>query len=217
MIRVVIDIESVSRLSDGVFLAVFCAQFEDGHREKQSFYFKINVTDYEGTSTYDWWNSDPARKTFFDSCMETCSKFDRAEVTKKMRNFVDYLYSFNQEVVFYSDFAVFDIGQVNTLLEKEACLPIYMKNDESYPAECVDYTTYVKGVAHMDVTDSSNKAFEKLGLTRKKMCASHDTEIDVDLIMDNVVMVEERTKRARYEEEETANKKVLTHFEQESS
>ena len=111
-------------------------------------------------------------------------------MAKDIRYYIDQIYSFNREVIFYSDYIVFDLGQINCILEKYGHLPIYLKDDDSYPSECIDYTTYINGIAKLHHLDSSNNAFKILNLPRKKLHNDHDTEKDMDLIMDNVLMIE---------------------------
>lgn len=191
MLKIVIDIESSGRTSANVFLVAFGVYDVDTKAfTTKVFNFPEKNRFARSIDTMEWWMSDPDRAQFFEDNELPPDDVKRRDTIKSMRGFIDELYATGKELVFYSDFTVFDHGQVNSMMEEFNLLPLYLKDDKSYPSECVDFTTYVKGLANIPPSGSSNKAFKKLGLERKTLSKNHDPEVDVSLLMDNVLMIE---------------------------
>jgi len=140
-----------------------------------------------------WWRGDKEREKFLEKCLELGK--DREETAKNVHELFDGIYKEGKPVVFYADFTVYDYGMTNAFLNRYDIIPTYLKNDESPPIEVVDYTTYIKGLAWLLPTDSSDDAFKLLGLARIKHTDNHDTEKDVEIIMDEVLLVVDIQKR----------------------
>lgn len=189
MAEVLIDIESTGRTHKSVFAVAICAQFQDGTRTSKVFYMPEVSEEFRSPNTIKWWTSDEHRKEFLEKTLEKCKQFDRTEVINDIRKFIDELYlkeADDKELVFYSDFTVFDIGLVNAMLAEQNHLPIYMKNDEGWPREVVDSSTYIKGLANVRPEIYSSKAYEILNIKREDTSTNHDPLVDVDLMMNDV-------------------------------
>jgi hypothetical protein len=189
MIEIAVDIESTGRSSCSVFLVAF-AMVRGGIRfPPQVFYMPEMDECFRSPDTMKWWTDDPKRKAFMEKAVAKGKEFTREDVARRIRAYIDSLYASGDELVFYSDFAVFDIGQTNSILEQHGHLPLYLKDDTSPPCECVDHTTYIKGLARIHPNESSRKAFKALAIERSVMSDDHDTEVDIELILTDVINI----------------------------
>ncbi|MHA1680956.1 MAG: hypothetical protein ACTSUE_08100 [Promethearchaeota archaeon] len=192
-IEVVVDIEATGRFNSTVFCFAACAQYPDKSRQSVVYYFPHDETK-QSPNTMKWWNGEfdksektkQAKKAFLKKAKKQAKTCTREQAARAFRAFVDELYATGHTVSFYSDFTVFDLGFVSAFFGDYGLLPMYLENDTAYPAECVDHTTFVKGLAHIRPTESSDKAFKKLKLPRTTKSNDHDPLVDVELIMDDV-------------------------------
>lgn len=198
MIKIVIDIESTGRSSGNVFLVGLAAYDTEKKTviENQVFYLPEKDISKRCPDTMGWWESDPNRAEFLHKTLKICEKHHRGEEIFSIRKKINDLYKTGKELVFYSDFSVFDHGQLNSMMEQYDLLPIYLKDNTSCPSECVDWTTWVKGVAHIHPNGSSDKAFERLRIERKKLSDNHDPLVDTLMMLENILAIEDFVKDA---------------------
>ena len=179
-IQVVIDVEMTGRYAKSMFAVAVVAQFPDGRQEYRYVTFPEVSQDYRSVGAMGFWNNSSLRKAYLENALAgKCGDFGtRKEGAEKIRTFIDALYATENTIVFFSDFAVFDHGAVNSLLSEFILLPLYLKEDGAYPSECVDHSILVKGLAGLDPTMDSSLAYRKLGLSRGVRCAKHDPYLD---------------------------------------
>lgn len=200
MIEVVIDIESTGRTHKSVIAVAFCVEQAGLPRECKVFYMHDDPN-LRSASTLEWWNGDPNRKRFLESALIEAGKVSRKDQIFAIREFIDDIYARcrgDEKVAFISDFPVFDVGLVNSMLAEYDLLPIYLRADDdgSPPAAVVNYLNYLRGIAGFDFTTQSSEAFKKLGIQRPARDPGHDPLVDVSVIMDEVQIVKAHTAHA---------------------
>lgn len=196
MINILIDIEATGRTHESVFAVAIYVRAKK-YNYSEVFYFPDNE-DKRSENTMNWWMSNEKRKEFFEKSMLKCKENDKKTQIYKIRKFIDNIYKENEEIIFYSDFPVFDIGLVNSLLAEYDLLPLYLKDDSSAPSKVVNYNNYIKGVAKLYPYESSKKAYEVIDLIRVKREESHDPLKDVESMMNEVDMILEKVKLLNY-------------------
>lgn len=186
--NIVVDIEAVGRGHESVFAVAFCVTYK-GKVETKVFYMTpVNWS----PSAMNWWNSDEKRKRFLTNALDIADKMDKPKVIHDIREYIDMLYNRVQpgdQVVFFSDFPEFDIGLTSALLSEHGKLPLYLKDDASPPAMCVNYNTLLRGMTRTKLSAKTADAYAALDLQRPRRDDSHDPEYDVRVIMREVVMV----------------------------
>ena len=186
--NIVVDIEAAGRGFDSVFAVAFCVSYK-GVVETKVFYMTPSET---SPNTLAWWKSDEKRNQFLGAALTRALGTSRTEVVYGLREYVDGLYNRVQpgdQVVFFSDFPSFDIGLTSALLNKYGKLPLYLKDDASPPAMCVNYNNLLRGVTHTKLSASTGNAYAALNMKRPKRDDAHDPEHDVRVIMQEVEMV----------------------------
>ena len=189
MITVVLDVEMTGRLPGSMFALAMCAQHSDGKRTTLYATFPEVSKQYRSNGAMAFWTEDGNRKEFLDRVLAgkgDSYRATRSSVAMGVRKFVDRLYETDDEVVFYSDFPVFDYGAVNSLLVQYMLLPLYLKDDGAPPAECVNHYTFARGLARVAPNTDSDAAFKMLGLSKASKSDNHDPIVDVNAIMDDV-------------------------------
>lgn len=183
--NIVLDIEAIGRTHISVFAIAFCIKY-NGETSTRVFY----LTPLDSSpDTLKWWNSDKKRAAFMEASLLEAKKYERVQVIKEVRMFLDDLYSKGEDVTIYSDFPTFDVGMVSALLADEGLLPVYLKDDSSPPFDVVNYNTFLRGIARVSPNESSKVAYKKMKLTRPTRADNHDPEEDVLAIMEEVDMV----------------------------
>jgi hypothetical protein len=184
---VAVDIEAIGRQHTGVFCVAFAADFPSGV-ETKVFYFK--TTD-SSPSTLTWWTSDKDRALFLEKAMKKAGR-DRNDSIVEMREYVQDLYertkAIDKEIVWVSDFPEFDIGLVSAMFSEVKLLPLYLEHDNSPPADCVNYNTYLRGKAGVPCTESSKETYKRMKMTRPERAKDHDAEEDIKVILKEAKM-----------------------------
>lgn len=186
--NVVVDIEALGRGHRSVFAIAFCVSHA-GHAETNVFYMPPEEA---SDNTVAWWKGDAIRSAFLDLAMEKTRTTTRVGVVVGMRMYINGLYGRlrpGEHVTFFSDFPEFDIGMTSAILADYGFFPLYMRDDSSAPAMCVNYNTLLRGISRTPLSASTAKAYEKAGLVRPRRAESHDPAHDVRVIMREVEMV----------------------------
>lgn len=186
-IDVVGDIELSDRYAGSMFLVALCAQDSNGDRKTLTRSFPEADVDKDGGTYKNFWmDEESGRKEFYNKVHEPENQVTREQAARDIRKFVDDLYASGSTVHFWSDFAVFDLGIINSFLGEYKLLPIFLKDSDSRPSEASDYTTYLKGYARAPLTVSTKSLLKKYGISPPAMSDNHDPELDVMSMMDTL-------------------------------
>lgn len=192
MTEVVIDIESTGRTHKSVFAIALCVKHQHKDNYDTRVFYIPDQTDKRSKSTLLWWNSDPDRKKFLEDSLDMCSKANKESVIRDLRAYIDEIYNTSENVIFYSDFPTFDVGMTNAILAEYDLLPLYLKDDNSYPSSVVNYVNYLRGYVKCDVNFGSSKTFAQAGIERPVRNDNHDPIEDVRVIMKEIQLVKNK-------------------------
>lgn len=186
--NVVVDIEAIGRGYKSVFAVAFCVSYRQ--RVETRVFYMTPIEASEGTM--DWWQGDSNRKAFLEMAMERARNLKISEVVAEMRVYINTLYnkvSVDEDIIFYSDFPEFDIGMTSALLGEYGYNPLYLKDDRSAPAMCVNYNTLLRGITRTSLKNPTKQAYMSAGIVRPQRSQTHDPEYDVRIIMQEVEKV----------------------------
>ena len=201
-VHVLFDIECSGPFSENMFaIAMGVLWWQGGERHERSlvWYFPEEELDTSRAS-YIWWQGEKdgedgkARKRFFDYAHAHPDQLDVASVAGLIRDEVDVCYGIaeglDKRVCFWGDFPVFDIGKINDMLKRHGGhLPVYLKNDGARPARIVNYNSFAGGLMRGNFMKSVRKQLLQFGKMYPEKTNSHDSEVDIGLLLRELEVV----------------------------